>query len=290
MALEGLAHGVRLTLAYDGTDFHGWQLQPGVRTVQGALEQALARMGAAHGRVKGCSRTDAGVHAEAQVVAFATDRPIPPHGWTLRLNSLLPRDVAVRETSPCAPGYDPRFDSLGKTYRYTMYGGPTRDPLRARRSWWLPPSLARRDRREHGPSIETFLDLDAMAAAAEHLLGTHDFAAFRAANDGRENTVRTMRAIRFLPGYAGYPDALAIEVEGNAFMKNMVRILVGTLVDVGRRHTPPDAVRAMLEPGRERKDTGPTAPAHGLTLVRVELGRIAALERARSEGARDATP
>jgi tRNA pseudouridine38-40 synthase len=279
MTPEGLAHGVRLTLAYDGTDFHGWQQQPGVRTVQGELERALARMGAAHGRIKGCSRTDAGVHAEAQVVAFATDRAIPTTGWTMRLNSLLPRDVAVRETSPCEPDYDPRFDSLGKTYRYSMHGGPTRDPLRARRYWWLPPALARRDLRTRGPGIEAFFDLEAMAEAAARLLGTHDFAAFRAANDGRENTVRTMRAIRLVPGYAGYPDALAIEVEGDAFMKNMVRILVGTLVDVGRRHTSPDAVAAMLEPGRERKDTGPTAPAHGLTLVRIELGRIAASKR-----------
>jgi tRNA pseudouridine38-40 synthase len=281
MTPDGLPHGVRLVLAYDGTDFHGWQLQPGVRTVQGELERALARMGVTHGRVKGCSRTDAGVHAEAQVIAFACDRTIPMKGWVMRLNSLLPRDVAVQDATPCDPSYDPRFDSLGKTYRYLMHGGPTRDPLRARRYWWLPPSLARRDRPpdERGPNIEAFLDLDAMTAATRHLLGTHDFAAFRAANDGRERTVRTMRAFRLLPRYAGYPDALAIEVEGDAFMKNMVRILVGTLVDVGRRHTPPDAVAAMLEPGRDRTATGPTAPAHGLTLVRIELGRIAALAR-----------
>jgi tRNA pseudouridine38-40 synthase len=279
-APEGLPYGVRLTIAYDGTDFHGWQLQPGVRTVQGAIEQALARMGVTHGRVYGCSRTDAGVHAEAQVIAFAVDRLIPMKGWAMRLNSLLPRDVAVSEASPCAPDYNPRVDSLGKTYRYAMHGGQSRDPLRARRFWWLPPALARRDvdARHAQPRIEEFFDLEAMAAAAELLLGTHDFTAFRAANDGRAHTLRTMRAIRLVPGYAGYPDALAIEVEGNAFMKNMVRIFVGTLVDVGRRHTTPAEVAAMLEPGRERKDTGPTAPAHGLTLVHIELGRIAALE------------
>lgn len=269
---ERYEHGVRLVLAYDGTDFHGWQFQPGVRTVQGVVEQALDRMRVRHGRLRGASRTDAGVHAEAQVAAFDTDLSIPMKGWILRLNSLLPDDVAVREAAPCGPDYEPRFDSVSKTYRYLLHCGLARDPLRARRYWHVLPSFSRRDVDERSASIESWLDLDAMGSAAAILEGKHDFRAFRSADDVRENSIRTVHAIRLIPGY-GAPDALAIEVEGDAFMKNMVRILVGTLVDVGRQRTLPDAVARMLEPGSVRGDTGPTAPAHGLTLVNVVLGR-----------------
>ncbi len=272
-------HGVKLVLAYDGTDFHGWQFQPGVRTVQGVVEEALDRMGLRHGRLRGASRTDAGVHAEGQVAAFWVEREIPMKGWMLRLNSLLPDDVAVREAAPCPPDYEPRFDSVRKTYRYLLHCGLARDPLRARRYWHLLPALARRDVDPDARTadVATWLDLDAMAAAARILEGRHDFAAFRAADDTRENTMRTLHAVRLAPGVGG-ADALAIEVEGDAFMKNMVRILVGTLVDVGRKRTEPDAVARMLEPGRSRGDAGPTAPAHGLTLAEIVLGRRADAE------------
>jgi tRNA pseudouridine38-40 synthase len=274
---ERFEYGVRLVLAYEGTEFHGWQHQPGLRTVQGVLDHALERMGVRHGRLKGASRTDSGVHAAGQVASFGVDLAIPMKGWVLRLNSLLPADVAVREAFPCPPDYDPRFDSVRKTYRYLLHCGLTRDPLRARRYWFVLPALARRDVGTRSSGIETWLDLEAMERAAAHLVGTHDFHAFRAANDPREYSIRTMFGIRLIPGF-GAPDALAIEVEGNAFMKNMVRILVGTLLDVGRQRTPPEAVARMLEPGSERKDTGPTAPAHGLTLESIVLGRLAALE------------
>ncbi|MBC7171172.1 MAG: tRNA pseudouridine synthase A, partial [Polyangiaceae bacterium] len=197
-ARETFEHGVRLRLAYDGTDFHGWQLQPNVRTVQGVLQQALAKMRIAHGKVRGASRTDTGVHAEGQVVSFGCERAIPMTGWTLGLNAFLPSDVAVREATPCAPTYDPRFDSVRKTYRYTLHCGLTRDPLRARRYWFVLPTLARRDIRHPGPGVEDWLDLEAMARAASHLEGQHDFRAFRAADDPREKSIRTIRSIRLL--------------------------------------------------------------------------------------------
>lgn len=266
-------HGVRLVLAYDGTDFHGWQRQPRARTVQGVVEEALDRMRVPHGRVKGASRTDAGVHAEGQVAAFGTDLSIPMKGWMLRLNALLPDDVAVREAAPCAPDYEPRFDSVRKTYRYLLHCGFARDPLRARRYWHVPPSFSRRDVAERSTEIESWLDLDAMARAAVILEGKHDFRAFRAADDPRPNSVRTVHSIRLSPGYGG-ADALAIDIEGDAFMKNMVRILVGTLVDVGRHRTAPESVGGMLRPESVRSDAGPTAPAHGLTLARIVLGRM----------------
>ena len=131
----------------------------------------------------------------------------------------------------------------------------------------------RRSRAERRLVAGDYLDVDAMQRAADVLVGTHDFRAFRASSDDRENTERTMRRIEVLAGYQGHPEQLAIEVEGTAFMKNMVRILAGTLVDVGRHRFDVDRVRALLGPAGRRQDAGPTAPAHGLCLVRIDLGR-----------------
>ncbi|MBO6937614.1 MAG: tRNA pseudouridine(38-40) synthase TruA [Deltaproteobacteria bacterium] len=270
-----LAHGVRLIVAYDGTDFHGWQAQPKVRTVQQTLEGALKAMGLETSRLRGASRTDAGVHAEGQVVSFACDKELPPKAYTLGLNGLLPDDVAVRAASTVDRRYDPRNDSSGKLYRYRVFCSPTRDPLRRRQAWRVGPQLARPDikRVDRREVAEDYLDVTAMQAAADVLVGTHDFRAFRASTDDRENTERTMRRIAILPGYEGHPQQLAIEVEGTAFMKNMVRIFAGTLLDVGRHRLDVDRVRALLGPAGRRPDAGPTAPAHGLCLVRIQLGR-----------------
>lgn len=270
-----LAHGVRLIVAYDGTDFHGWQAQPRVRTVQQTLEAALKAMGLETSRLRGASRTDAGVHAEGQVVSFACDRALPPAAFTLGLNGLLPADVSVRSASAVDRRYDPRNDARGKLYRYRVFVGPTRDPLRRRQAWRVGPQLARPDvaRADRRVVAEDYLDIEAMQAAADAMVGTHDFRAFRASTDERENTERTMRRIAILPGYEGHPEQLAIEVEGTAFMKNMVRIFAGTLLDVGRHRLDVDRVRALLGSAGRRQDGGPTAPAHGLCLVRIELGR-----------------
>ena len=269
-----LPHGVRLTLAYEGTDFHGWQAQPGLRTVQGEVEGALRALGVRFTRLRGCSRTDAGVHAAAQIAAFAGDREIPPRGWRLALNGLLPPDVAVVEAFAVDRRYDPRFDSRWKRYRYVFHVGPSRNPLSRRFAWQLGPRDARPWRtRAPRARLEDYLDLDAMREACARLVGEHDFRAFRAMDDRREQTVREMRSVELEQDGVDAPGRLSMVVVGNAFMKQMVRIFAGTLVEVGRQRFGPDTIRALLAPGASRRDAGPTAPPQGLTLEHIELGR-----------------
>jgi len=257
-------HGVRLVLRYEGTAFAGYQEQPGQRTVQGVLQDAVERVAGHPIKARGASRTDAGVHADGQVVAFDTTRVLPPERWGLALNRYLPDDVAVRTAESCAVGYTPRFDAQHKTYRYLLHVGPLRDPLLRTRVW----HLGRQLRSLRGP-----LDLAAMRDAAARLVGTHDFKAFRAADDERELTVRTLHAFEVIDAYLGNAELIALEVVGSAFMKNMVRILTGTLVEVGLGRMAPGAVSALLEASAQRSAAGPTAPALGLTLVSMVLGR-----------------
>lgn len=270
-------HGVRLTVAYDGTRFHGYQHQEGQRTVQGALEAAILGVTGAASRARAAGRTDAGVHAFAQVVAFDTEKLLVPRSWVMALNAHLPDDVAVHNAEVCEPGYNPRFDAMGKVYRYLLDTGIARHPLFRDRAWHLGPQLERHfvdvDR---SAQHEIVLNVNAMREAAQLLVGTHDFRAFRAADDERENTVRTLNRIDVITPYLGLDRMIAIEVTGEAFMKNMVRILTGTLLDVGRKRLTLAQVSALLDATAERKHAGPTAPASGLSLVSVTLGRIRA--------------
>lgn len=269
--------GVRLLVAYDGTDFVGWQRQPGQRSVQGTIEDAVSAITGTATTVRGASRTDAGVHARGQVVAFDTARSIPPVGWVRGLNGKLPKDIAVLDAAPCEVGYQPRFDARSKMYRYLLHAGPVRDPLLRHYAWHLGPRRARpaRARQSTGWAVrlEDWLDLPAMEAAARALVGEHDFRAFRSSADERDNTVRTLTAVDLQRGFSGRDDLLAIEVRGTAFLHNMVRILAGTLVEVGRQKMTLEEVAALLSPGADRSDAGETAPAAGLYLVSIELGR-----------------
>ena len=263
-------HGVRLTLAYDGKPFAGFQRQPEARTIQGELEAAAARISQHPVTVRGAGRTDAGVHAEGQVVAFDTQRELAALRWLLALNRYLPPEIAVQDAVACAPGYDPRFDAIDKTYRYLFYLGMARDPLWRDRAW----QLARAGTRTADGGVT--LELGAMREAAAQLLGEHDFRAFRAADDLRENTIRTLHRVELIEHYLSRPKLLALEVQGSAFMKNMVRILAGTLIAVGRRKLTAADVGALLGPAALRSRYAETAPAHGLTLVHVRLGRLGA--------------
>jgi tRNA pseudouridine38-40 synthase len=201
--------------------------------------------------LRGASRTDAGVHAEAQLVGFDTSRDIEPRGWVLGLNQHLPDDVAVRAARPVAAGFTPRFAARGKRYRYRVLVDPVRDPRWRTYAWRV-----------------SSLDLDALAREGHDAVGTHDFAAFRTASDPRLNTVRTLTRVEV--EREADPRVLGIVVEGNAFMHNMVRILVGTMLDVARDRLAAGAVlRALAE--RTRGAAGTTAPAHGLTLERVDV-------------------
>ncbi len=244
---------VRLVVEYDGSDFAGWQVQPGRRTVQGTLEAAIARLVKSERRivVAGAGRTDAGVHAEGMVCAFDPPRVLPLTAFVHGLNALLPEDLAVRSAELAPPDFDPRRDARGKTYRYRLWNHPVRSPLRARRCWHV-----------RGP-----LDLAAMREAAAHLRGTHDFSAFRAQGCEAKTTVRTLRAVEV----RGSGPELEIEVEGTAFLRFMVRSIAGTLVDVGQGRIDPARIPEILASG-DRAQAGRTAPAHGLTLVAVYYG------------------
>jgi len=243
--------GVVIRVAYDGTAFKGWASQREERTVEDTLRGAVLEMDPRASGLRGTSRTDAGVHAEGQIVAFDTSREIPPRGWVLGLNQHLPDDVSVRFARATSPGFSPRFAARSKRYRYRLLVDPVRDPTWRTRAWRL----------DH-------LDLSLMAAEARSAIGTHDFAAFRGAADQRPTTQRTLTRVDIEA--ESDPRIAAVVVQGDSFLYNMVRILVGTLVDVGRGRLEAGAVQRAHR-SLSRSDAGTTAPAHGLVLEWVEL-------------------
>jgi len=252
--VQAPARTIKLVVEYDGSALSGWQRQANAPTVQAHLEDALARLCNGPTPVTGASRTDAGVHARGQVAAFTTDRAIPVDNIRRGLNSILPPAIAVVDAAEVDPGFHPRFSATGKHYRYLVLARADRSPRWATRAWHRPPRPAP-------------LDHAAMTAAAAALLGEHDFAAFRAAGCTAKTTVRHLDAVT-LGAVPDEPDLLAFDVRGNAFLRNMVRILVGTLVDVGEGRFTPAQVAEILASG-DRTRGGQTAPAHGLELVRV---------------------
>jgi tRNA pseudouridine38-40 synthase len=241
----------RLVLEYDGTDFAGWQSQAhGVRTVQAALAAALAEIAGAPVRVTGAGRTDAGVHAEGQVAAATFDTRLDAATLQRALNAHLPRDVAVVDCALARDGFDPRREATGKLYRYAVWNGPAPSPLRRRRFHHVPAPL----------------DVAAMKEGAAHLVGRHDFGSFQAAGSSVTDTVRTLHRVE-IAGAAGAELLLAFE--GDGFLRHMVRNLAGTLLEIGAGRRPAGSLPALLA-ARDRTQAGPTAPARGLTLVRVD--------------------
>lgn len=243
---------IKLVLEYDGTAFVGWQVQPNGRSVQEVVEGALAKLLGEPVRVAAAGRTDSGVHALGQVAAFTAPRALPLKAYALGLNGHLPPDVAVVSAEEVPDDFDPRRWSLGKRYRYLISNRKGRSPLRRLTHWEL-----------FAP-----LDLEAMRAGARALVGRRDFSAFRAADCEAHHAVREVRSLE-LSGQAG--DAVQVDVEGTAFLKHMVRNLVGTLVEVGKGRRPAAWVAEVLA-SQDRTRAGPTAPAHGLCLVEVMLG------------------
>lgn len=246
---------LRLVLEYDGTDFAGWQRQSprapgraGPRTVQEVLEQAIEALTGAPATVRGAGRTDAGVHARAQVASFQTRTTIPTDGLRRGLNAGLPHDVAVTAVEEVAADFEPRRAARGKHYAYRIWNHETRAPLERRTSW----------------HVRRPLDRAAMAGAAAALLGDHDFSAFRAVGCDAKSPVRVL--VRLDVSADG--SLVTIDAEATAFLRNMVRILAGTLVEVGLGIRPAADMAATLA-SRDRTRAGRTAPAHGLTLMRV---------------------
>lgn len=242
----------RLVVEYDGTDFAGWQRQPGSRTVQGVLEQALARLAEGPVAVLGAGRTDAGVHAEGQLASARAAVRLEPAALLRALNAILPRDLAVRALAPAPDEYHARRAARTKLYAYRLWTGAVRSPLRERHSLWRRPPLA----------------LEAMREGAAQLVGTHDFASFQAAGGSVRTTVRTVQRAEWI-GAVG--DELRFEVEGSGFLRHMVRNLVGSLLEVGRGRRSPAWIGELLA-ARDRCRAGPTASARGLVLVRVDDG------------------
>ncbi len=247
---------VLLTLEYDGTDFVGWQRQPNGRSVQAVLEEGLEKLLGVPTPVRAAARTDAGVHALGQKVAFDSPRALPMKAYAVGLTNILPEDVGVVRAEEVADGYDPRRDSAGKRYRYLISNLGHPSPLRRRTHWELFQPL----------------DLPAMERAARALVGRHDYSAFRAANCQAAHAVRELTRVEWTRGGEG---ELVLWVEGTAFLKQMVRAIVGTLVEVGRAREPAEWVARVLA-SKDRTQAGQTAPPQGLTLMEVFLGRGAA--------------
>lgn len=244
-----VARSLKLTLQYDGTDFHGWQRQPGMRTAQGTLEDALSRLLNTALEVNGASRTDAGVHATGQVATLECVHSIPTERLVQAVNGLLPADLRVVEAQQVTSDFHARFSAVGKHYRYLIDRRPIASPFDGRYSLHLIADL----------------DIEAMEQAAASFLGRHDFAAFQCATDqAPESTVREIGAVIF----SEYNGLLAIHVWGQSFLYKMVRTMVGTLLEVGRRSRTADSVISALQ-ACDRRTAGATAPAQGLCLIKV---------------------
>jgi tRNA pseudouridine38-40 synthase len=245
---------LKLTIAYDGTGLVGWQRQLTGVSVQALLEEALAPLAKAPVRITGAGRTDAGVHALAQVASVPLPRTIAPDVVVRAMNMRLPPAVRVIAAEEVAPAFHARFDAISKTYRYRIWNRPALDPFERLYVWHIP-----------GPP----LDVGAMDDAARRLEGRHDFAAFEGTGSDPETTVRTVFSSRVARG-GGDADALiTFEVTGDGFLRHMVRSIAGSLVEIGRGRRPASWMDDVLT-SCDRHQAGRTAPASGLFLVRVE--------------------
>ena len=239
-----------MVVEYDGTDYCGFQIQPNVLTIQGTLQQKLEKVLGEEVVIIGASRTDAGVHARGQVISFTTENAIPAEGLCRALNDLLPVAINCVVAGDAQQSFHPRFDAREKLYSYRILNRPARSPFLERYMWHL---------------AEPQLDVQAMQQAAEALVGEHDFAAFCAAGSQVENTVREIRRIEIHRA----EDVVEAFITGNSFLYMMVRIIMGTLVEVGCGKRSPDDVGEILA-SKDRNKAGSTAPPQGLCLVRVD--------------------
>jgi tRNA pseudouridine38-40 synthase len=251
-----LPRRIRITIAFDGTDFHGWQIQPGLPTIQGTIEEIVTGIESQPVRVEASGRTDAGVHALAQVAAFTIENPIPVDNLRRAMNRLLPASVRILRVEEAHLEFHPRFDAVAKTYRYTIFRDEVCPPLEWRYVYHHPYPL----------------DEAAMAVAARVYEGEHDFTAFAAADHrsgGHEASAVSSKVRRIFSSVVERQgDKLIYTVRGNGFLKHMVRNIVGTLLEAGRGNIPADIFPVK---------SGRTAPAKGLTMVSVEYPSVGPL-------------
>jgi len=266
---------IRLLIAYDGTDFHGWQRQPNVPTIQACLESVIEKLVAERVTLYGSGRTDAGVHALNQVANFKTAGNIPQANFLKALNNLLPTTIRVRKVEEVEESFHARYDARAKIYRYRISLAPIASPFTARYI-------------HHHPYP---LDPKAMAAGARYLKGEHDFSSFAGSagevhkpsshHPGDQgNNLRTLFASRIL--WRPRTSTLVYEARGNGFLHHMVRNIVGTLIEVGRGKLAPQDILEILS-ARDRTRAGPTAPASGLCLMKVEYGGAPAVRLERED-------
>jgi tRNA pseudouridine38-40 synthase len=244
---------IQLVLAYDGTGFHGWQRQENVRTVQEEVQRVLQRVLKHPVHVQGASRTDAGVHARGQVAHFATSANIPERNLVHAIGHRLPPDIAILHARRVHPAFHASRDALGKLYRYRIHNAPHR-PVAGpnhRQTW----------------HVWFTLDLDRLRAAARLIVGQHDFAGFASQGSPRATTVRNVTALAIRRQH----ETILVDVEGDGFLYNQVRNIVGTLVEIGRGHWNPERIHDILASG-DRRMAGPTAPPEGLCLQWVRYG------------------
>lgn len=240
---------IKLTVAYDGTDYCGWQIQKNGITVEEVVNRALSRLTGEEITVVGASRTDAGVHARGNVAVFDTDTRIPAERIAYAVNALLPEDVVVVRSEEVPAGWHPRKCVSVKTYEYRILNKEFPDPVRRRDTYFVSFSL----------------DIERMRRAAEYLKGEHDFKSFCSAQTAVETTVRTIYDLDIKKE----GEIITIRVRGNGFLYNMVRIIAGTLAGVGRGYFEPEDMERVLE-AKDRTKAGVTAPPQGLTLVGIE--------------------
>ncbi|MGD9849906.1 MAG: tRNA pseudouridine(38-40) synthase TruA [Nitrospirales bacterium] len=239
---------IKLTLEYEGTAYAGWQQQPNLPTIQGQLEQALLQITQHHIPVVGAGRTDAGVHALGQVASFHSDKNLSSPKWAQALNRYLPRDIAVLQSEYVADTFHARYSARGKVYEYRIRLHPSRSALDRNRVW----------------HIHTSLDLSRMQRTIPWLIGTYDCSSFEGPRAGSHHQICRISQMALHQ----HEDLLTIRIEADRFLKQMVRTIVGTVVEVGRKRREPDDIQAILE-ARDRRAAGETAPPQGLYLVKV---------------------
>lgn len=239
---------VKLTIAYDGTNYCGWQIQPNGITIEELVNKALRKLTGENITVIGASRTDSGVHAMGNVAVFDTETTIPSDRIAMAVNRILPEDIVVMKSEEVALDFHPRYCDCEKTYEYHIVNTRTLIPTKRLTNYFV--------------SYE--LDIDKMREGAAYLLGEHDFASFCNIKTDVENTVRTVKELEILKNN----EEITIRISGNGFLYNMVRIIVGTLIRVGRGFYQPEQVKEILE-AKNRKAAGVTAPPHGLMLMEI---------------------
>ena len=239
----------KFDISYDGTRYYGWERQPGKDTIQGKLENVLSRLEGRDVEVTGAGRTDAGVHARAMVANARLETNLGPDEIKDYMNRYLPEDICIRKLSPASDRFHARYNALGKLYTYTCYIGREK-PVFNRKYVYV---------------LDFVPDADAMREAASYLEGTHDYKAYCSNPKMKKSTVRCVDRIEIV----NKRDYLYLNFHGNGFLQNMVRIMTGTLLEVGAGKMQPFQVKEILE-SLDRRNAGPTAPAHGLSLVRVD--------------------